>query len=107
MLTKKQSFYETVYKIVQQIPFGKVSTYGRIAMIAGSPRAARATGYALAGLKENSEKSIPWQRVVNAQGKISSSRDPLRATLQRKILEKEGVLFDQNEMIDLKRFGWP
>jgi methylated-DNA-protein-cysteine methyltransferase-like protein len=101
------NFYTNVYKITSQIPRGKVTSYGRIAAILGSPRAARAVGYALNSLKKDSLDTIPWQRVINSQGMISIKGDQIRASLQREILENEGIEFDKNDRIDWKKFGWP
>jgi methylated-DNA-protein-cysteine methyltransferase-like protein len=94
--------YEEIYRIVRRIPHGRVATYGLIAHLAGIPRHARRVGYALAALRDH---SVPWHRVVNAQGEIS-----LRSTAgygeQRGLLEAEGVLFDEDGRIDLARFQW-
>ena len=61
-------------------------------------------GYALASLKPGTD--VPWQRVVNSQGKISLRSDGIEDELQRHLLESEGVTFDQNGRIDLSKFGW-
>jgi methylated-DNA-protein-cysteine methyltransferase-like protein len=94
--------YEGIYRIVRRIPTGRVATYGLIARLAGIPRHARRVGYALAALRDD---TVPWHRVVNAQGEIS-----LRSTAgygeQRGLLEAEGVRFDKNGRIDLARFQW-
>ena len=103
----KQNFYTKVYSIVKKIPKGKVSTYGRIAVIAGQPRAARAVGYALNSLKAENISEVPWQRVINARGEISFKGDAPRAILQKKILIKEGIEFDELEKADLEKYGWP
>lgn len=61
-------------------------------------------GYALAVLKPDSD--VPWQRVVNSQGKISLRSDGIEDEFQRHLLEAEGVFFDQNGRIDLEEFRW-
>ncbi|MCW7494032.1 MGMT family protein [Leptospira sp. 2 VSF19] len=105
--TKSTNFYESVYAIVKKIPKGKVTTYGHIALLLGNPRAARAVGYALNALKKEVEQKIPWQRVINAQGQISFRGDTFRATLQKKILQSEGVVFDLNEdRLNFDKYGW-
>ncbi len=103
------SFYSSVWKIVQQIPSGKVTTYGQIAALIPCPEGvlpddykvyrARWVGNAMAA----SPQGIPWQRVINSQGKISLR---LAGDQQRKLLEAEGIAFDAHEQVDLKRFGW-
>ena len=92
---------------VELIPEGRVATYGQIAFLAGLPGHARQVGFALRGLPEGS--TVPWQRVVNAQGEISSRDDPAWEGFQRHLLEEEGVRFKakgERGRIDLDRFGW-
>lgn len=97
------SVYEIIYNVVRQIPRGKVSTYGKIAQLAG-PCTPRMVGYALHALPQDSD--VPWQRVVNSKGKISL--DPAGiGQLQMKMLEDEGIMFTSQECIDLQRYGWP
>jgi methylated-DNA-protein-cysteine methyltransferase related protein len=97
--------YESIYELVRQIPEGQVATYGQIAELLGLYRRARMIGYAL--FRVAPESDVPWQRVVNAKGMVS--RSPLRQgsdELQHILLEQEGVVFDAQHCIDLKRFGW-
>jgi len=96
------SFYEKVYVLVPHVPPGRVTTYGAVAAALGSPRAARQVGYALAGM---GERDVPWQRVINAQGRISFRGDTVRGVLQRSLLEQEGVVFDARERVDLAEYG--
>ena len=98
------NFYAAVYRLVAQIPPGKVTTYGQIARWLGHPSAARAVGYALHALPTGSE--IPWQRVINAAGRVSSRCDRHYEGIQRALLEGEGVQFDSYGSVDLQRFGW-
>ena len=104
MAQKKPSFYDVVYRAVCLIPRGRVSTYGRIATLVGSPRASRAVGYALFFLPP--ERDVPWQRVLNRDGGISFRGDGHRVHLQRQLLEEEGVVFSSDERVDLSLFGW-
>jgi methylated-DNA-protein-cysteine methyltransferase related protein len=101
------SFYKKVYELVSKIPKGKVTSYGKIAVLLGNPRAARAVGYALNALKKTELQAIPWQRVINSKGQISFKGDTVRANLQRKILESEGIVFHSDGQIDFTLFGWP
>jgi methylated-DNA-protein-cysteine methyltransferase-like protein len=98
------NFYAAVYRLVAQIPSGTVTTYGQIARWLGHPSAARAVGYALHALPSGSD--IPWQRVINASGRISSRCDRHYEAIQRALLEADGVQFDSYGSIDLQRFGW-
>ena len=97
-------FFERVYRLVRQVPPGKVISYGAIAHMLGHPHAARTVGWALHGLPEGSD--VPWHRVINSQGAISISGRGHGADLQRALLEAEGVEFDKNGAVDLERFGW-
>ncbi len=98
-------FHARVYAMVRRIPRGRVATYGQIATLLGSPRVARHVGWALAACGE-AEPPVPWHRVINAQGRISSRGDVPRAEAQRHRLEREGVRFDARERVDLGRYRW-
>jgi methylated-DNA-protein-cysteine methyltransferase-like protein len=100
------NFFERVYILVRLIPRGRVASYGQIAALLGHPQAARTVGWALNALRGSEVEAVPWQRVINSQGRISISRVDLGADLQRALLEQEGVLFDERGRVDLKRFGW-
>ena len=98
------SFYDDVYAATRLVPPGRVTTYGAIAAIAGRPMAARAVGYALRVLPR--DRGVPWHRVINKKGTISlKDRDPRETDLQRHLLEREGVVFE-DDRVDFRRFGW-
>lgn len=104
-------FFEQVYRLVRQIPPGKVTSYGAIARMLGNPRAARTVGWALHSLPpsvppDERGGDVPWQRVVNSQGRISTSCLEHGGGLQRALLEAEGVEFDERGYMDWARFGW-
>lgn len=107
-----KNFYEQVYEVVMRIPAGKVSSYGRIAKMLGRPRAARAVGYALGALKgakskdKYTSKTVPWQRVVNSQGRISIRSRTATGNRQAKMLRAEGVEVDDKLYIDFEKFLW-
>ncbi len=86
-------FHRRVYGLVEFVPRGKVTTYGDLATLLGSPRVARHVGFALAALND---PDIPWQRVINARGRISFKGDVARGELQRRLLEAEGLEFDDS-----------
>lgn len=100
------SFFEQVYRIVRQIPRGRVASYGQIAALLGHPRAARTVGWALSALTLEQAADVPWQRVINSAGRISISRADISAALQRQLLEDEGIQFDEYGYVDMRRFGW-
>lgn len=101
--------YDLIYAIVRQVPPGKVATYGQIARIAGRC-SAQMVGFALASLASYRERKdfeeVPWQRIINAKGKISPHGFGMGGFIQRRLLEDEGVEFDNEGIIDLERFGW-
>jgi len=96
--------YTLIWNVVRGIPKGKVSTYGRIADLCGLLGHARLVGYALHNLPRGS--SIPWHRVINAQGKISLSDLDGLAERQRRLLRKEGIVFIR-DVVSLSKYGWP
>ncbi len=96
------SLYEQAWALVCRIPQGRVVSYGQVATWLGSPRAARAVGYAMFNVPGD---EVPWHRVVNAKGEISIGGQLHRPELQRKMLEAEGVTFDARGRIDLREFG--
>ncbi|MEA4909285.1 MAG: cysteine methyltransferase [Chloroflexi bacterium] len=98
-----QPLYPRIYQFVRQVPPGKVVTYGQVAGMVGGCTA-RMVGYAMASLPAGSD--VPWQRVINSQGKISPHGLGYGSALQRQLLEEEGVQFDAQGRIDLGRFGW-
>ncbi|MNX85491.1 Methylated-DNA--protein-cysteine methyltransferase [compost metagenome] len=105
MAHPSQAFFAQVYDLVCQVPPGQVATYGQIAHLLGKPRAARAVGYALAHLPSDSR--VPWHRVVNQQGRVSPRGvGALPGDRQRALLEHEGIRFDADGRLDLRRLRW-
>lgn len=98
-----------IYRIVRRVPRGRVTTYGAVALVAGRPRGARLVGYALAALR-NAKHDVPWQRVLGARPRgmaAISILDPIGAAVQQRLLEREGIRFDDRGRVDLGRQGWP
>lgn len=93
--------WDKVYRLVQQIPRGRVLTYGALAKALRLPGGARTAGRAMASTP--SGKGIPWHRVVGERGKILI-RGPY-AMLQKKLLESEGVKLIESR-VDLKLHAW-
>jgi methylated-DNA-protein-cysteine methyltransferase related protein len=103
------NFYKLVYKIVSRIPRGRVATYGQIAGLLGSPRSARVVGWALHLIHEEDVIKIPWQRVINREGRISTTCQEHNASVQAQLLKKEGVkvtIRQGNYFVDLKKYLW-
>jgi methylated-DNA-protein-cysteine methyltransferase-like protein len=101
---KSNGLYAKIYAVVNRIPKGKIATYGQIARLAGLPNGARQVGYALHNLRDDSD--VPWHRVVNREGRISLPPESPSSSLQRALLESEGVVFDPNGVISLKHYQW-
>jgi methylated-DNA-protein-cysteine methyltransferase-like protein len=94
-----------IYAVIQRIPEGRVATYGQVAVLAGLPRRARMVGAALRNTPE--DLSLPWQRVINAQGTVSRrSGLGVEEGYQQHLLEEEGIVFDERGRVDLERFRW-
>ena len=100
---RQEPIYQQICLVVQQIPPGRVATYGQIAAIVGGCTA-RMVGYAMATL--DGDTPTPWQRVINAQGKVSPRADSESTARQRELLQREGVLIDASGRIDLRRYRW-
>lgn len=93
--------FVAVWKIVQKVPRGRVVTYGQLSEMIGKRLTPVGIGWAIRAAPEG---SIPWHRVVNSKGTIST--DGEHPGLQRAMLEAEGVPFDRDGRIDLARVGW-
>lgn len=86
------NFKDRVIKIVNKIPYGRVSTYGTVATLAGIPRGGRL--------------AAPWHRVVNRHGFISTKCLDHPKRLQKVLLEQEGIEVTSDFMINLGKYGW-
>ena len=98
-------FREKVLRIVAKIPEGKVTSYGAVAAMAGQPRAARGVGWILSSLESGTD--LPWWRVVNRDGGLSTFKLPTSAgPLQRARLEAEGLAFDESGQVTGDSAWW-
>jgi methylated-DNA-protein-cysteine methyltransferase-like protein len=96
-------YRERVYKIVRCIPRGKVMTYGQIAYMLGEGYTPRTVGFVMHGANE---QETPWHRVINSQGRCSTARVVLPSDKQQRMLESEGVKFDDGGRCDLETYLW-
>jgi len=95
-----------IYVWVRRVPPGRVVTYGQIAGLVGGI-SAQMVGFALAALRNTPEHSqVPWQRVINAQGRVSPHGWGIGSERQRFLLEDEGVEFNAEGVIDLQKYRW-
>jgi methylated-DNA-protein-cysteine methyltransferase-like protein len=104
-----KEFQAQVWEIARQVPPGKVTTYGQIASMIPSPGSMTLKDYEafgarwVGGAMASCPDDVPWQRVINAQGKIS----PRPGTaLQKQLLQDEGVKFDEKERLNFDAYGW-
>ncbi len=102
--TELVTFRDRVLGIVRLIPEGRVTNYGTVALLAGHPRAARQVGGVLYGLRDT-DTDVPWQRVVNAAGGISTFKVG-SGELQVALLRAEGVEVADRK-VDLRKYFWP
>ncbi len=100
MIVNDKNYRERVYEIVRAIPAGKVMTYGQIAAILGEGYTPRSVGFVMHGADT---ENVPWQRVINSQGKCSTGRMTIPVNLQQTMLEQEGIEFDGNGRCDLRK----
>jgi len=103
-MSGKAPFFARIYRLVAQIPQGKVATYGQLATLAGQPGAARTVGWAMQGAPR--ELDLPCHRVVNAVGALSPAEVFGGVGVQRELLENEGARFLEDGRIDLGVSLW-
>ncbi len=99
----EQKYRQRVYEIVNQIPVGRVMTYGQIAAVLGAGYTPRTVGFVMHAADT---QNVPWQRVINSQGACSTGRMTVPINLQQQILESEGVKFNEKGCCDLKIYQW-
>ena len=97
-----RNYRERVYRLVRKIPRGRVMTYGQLAEILGDGYTPRTVGFVMHG----SNDKTPWHRVINAQGACSTGRLVLPADKQQRMLEAEGVEFNDRGRCELQRYLW-
>jgi methylated-DNA-protein-cysteine methyltransferase-like protein len=95
-------YRERVFEIVRRIPPGRVMNYGQLAEILGDGYTARTVGFVM----NSSDETVPWQRVINAQGACSTGRVIIPPDLQQRMLVAEGVVFDAKGRCDLALYRW-
>ena len=103
MNVDEKSYRERVYKIVREIPPGRVMTYGQIAEMLGEGYTARTVGYVMHAAQTD---NVPWQRVINSQGGCSTAKLFMPYNVQQKMLEDEGVIFSEKGKCDLENYRW-
>ncbi len=103
MNVNDKAYKEKVYELVRQIPPGRVMSYGQIAIFLGEGYTPRTVGFVMHAADS---EGVPWQRVINSQGKCSTGRLTIPLNLQQEMLEQEGVVFSPKGKCDLSKFAW-
>ncbi|UNZ00115.1 MGMT family protein [Zhouia spongiae] len=103
-MANNENFFERVYEVARQIPYGRVTSYGAIARYLGAARSARMVGWAMngSGLKED----IPAHRVVNRKGMLTGKHHFQGTNLMQQLLESEGVRVRDNQVLDFDNYFW-
>lgn len=104
MATLNDNFFERVYAIARQIPYGRVTSYGAIAKVLGTARSARMVGWAM-NASHNLE-DIPAHRVVNRKGLLTGKLHFDGTNLMQQLLENEGVKVKDNQILDFEKVFW-
>jgi methylated-DNA-protein-cysteine methyltransferase-like protein len=104
MTDKNDNFFERVYAVARQIPYGKVTSYGEIAKVLGAARSARMVGWAM-NASHNLE-DVPAHRVVNRIGLLTGKHHFDGTNLMQQLLENEGVEVIDNQIIDFEKHFW-
>ena len=99
-----ENFFERVYEIARQIPYGKVTSYGAIAKALGAARSARMVGWAMNA--SHNREDVPAHRVVNRLGLLSGKHHFDGTNLMQQLLESEGVEVVDNQIVDFQKYFW-
>jgi methylated-DNA-protein-cysteine methyltransferase-like protein len=116
VLADAQTFNETVWEIVRQVPRGMVTTFGQIASMIPTPDGVDAAeyeafggqlvGFAMNAVSGRDEPTVPWHRVINSQGKVAMSESNPMRPVQHERLKGEGLPFSAKGAVDLDLYGW-
>ena len=104
MTKPNDNFFERVYAVTRQIPYGKVTSYGAIAKALGTARSSRMVGWAM-NAAHNLE-DVPAHRVVNRKGLLTGKHHFDGTNLMQQLLESEGIVVENNQIIDLEKHFW-
>ena len=104
MPKEELNFFEKVYDVVREIPFGRVCSYGLIARHLGSPQSARMVGWAMNA--SHIKEDVPAHRVVNRIGLLTGKQHFEGSNLMQQLLESEGIQIKENQVVDFEQFVW-
>lgn len=103
-MAQSDSFFEKVYEVARQIPCGRVTSYGAIAQYLGAKKSARMVGWAMNA--SHKKEDIPAHRVVNRKGLLTGKHHFEGTNLMQQLLENEGVIIQQNQIINFEELFW-
>lgn len=103
-MQSNDNFFERVYDIARQIPYGKVTSYGAIAKVLGSARSARMVGWAMNS--SGKHEDVPAHRVVNRKGLLTGKHHFDGTNLMQQLLENEGIKVVNNQIVDFEKHFW-
>lgn len=104
MKPENKNFFQKVYAVAQQIPYGRVTSYGAIATYLGTARSARMVGWAMNGA--HNMEDVPAHRVVNRKGLLTGKHHFEGTNLMQQLLENEGVKVVDNQIVDFEKLFW-
>lgn len=104
-MSRHSSFFQRVYEVTRQIPYGRVSTYGAIAKYLGSPGAARMVGWAM-NQSASVSPFVPAHRVVNRVGLLTGKHHFEGTNLMQELLENEGAIIEDNQIQNMEEMFW-
>ncbi len=100
---KEPNFFDMVYQVAREIPYGRVTSYGAIAKYLGAARSARMVGWAM---NSSSAKDVPAHRVVNRVGVLTGKHHFGGTNLMQQLLENEGIQVKDNQIVDFQKYFW-
>jgi len=104
MAADKQNFFESVYRVAREIPFGRVTSYGAIARYLGAARSSRMVGWAMNGAV--AREDVPAHRVVNRKGLLTGKHHFGGSNLMQQLLENEGIKVEEDQVINFEQHFW-
>lgn len=104
MAKENDNFFERVYTVARQIPYGRVTSYGAIAKVLGTARSARMVGWAMNACHNRDD--VPAHRVVNRKGLLTGKHHFDGTNLMQQLLENEGIKVANNQIIDFEKHFW-
>ena len=104
MVKSNDNFFEKVYVVARQIPYGKVTSYGAIAKALGTARSARMVGWAMNNC--HNIEDVPAHRVVNRKGLLTGKHHFDGTNLMQQLLESEGIVVVDNQIMDFEKVFW-